>query len=943
MDPTSELSQFYSSRLDHFQSQLISLVHRITQDELLSQFTQNPLSQEFYFDRIKEIIEESLNLEQESSIETLMKSNVFLKTEIKRIEDELSMKNEEISDFKQRFMRLEGENEKERKIIEILEKENKGFLEKNRKNAENQAEILEIKEQQLNYEKSLFLQEIDGLKSELQGFNEKIGLLKSEISQKDEKIRTLSSENLSLQAKTGERMGLLTENEALKRKIMEKTQEKTMNEGHFMVRSQDFEGLMLKKSQELEELKIRSNEKINSLKEKLKEKDQEIEEFSLIKANLMEKLQKETENKAFYEEKIRTLQEKKLDTERKSDVNKEKSLQNEDFRLLKLEKDYELKLKSLENELKSSFEAERSEFQVKIRNFQANYVSLNELLRKQSEFEKTLESLKAQAQEKISFYEEELRKKTDSERNLERNLEKSLKEFEAKSELLKEITQENTSLKNEIKDLRFSETKSKEIRKKAENQAFDDEKRENQRLNKELKAKSLEIEDLLGSINKLKEKLRSVNKEKEEIAQEKAFFQEKGLDYESRLLAWNHEKKSLEQEIIKEKSLNSSLNREIEALKVEIKEKEGLIRGLQEKNLQEIKAFNQRSLDENEAKFREIEKLRVSNEKYEKINKELIVQIKQKDQEKMIFIEKTQELEEEVKKSIEFQANNIKLKDQLTRKNRVLNEYKKKLSEIRLFLRNSKLSSLKTSFQTFAKGLKIAIEGFRTGLSEVFQVKGNSFQRFMNKRTEENQSFFNESLRKYEYKLQKLSEQFKQEIENLTHKNKAFEGENEILNERNKEICEEKSRLIEKFGVFSEENEELKQKVMKQVEEMANIREFYNNAMGEFNTQQNFTKKTIERIRNEMKGLFMRKMREMEKGQKKELLGINEKVKGLKESHIDILNGLKEDVEGMKKEAAKGMNRELDIRSKEIEDLKLRLGKFLLFLLFFFFFFFFFF
>ena len=120
MDPTSELSQFYSSRLDHFQSQLISLVHRITQDELLSQFTQNPLSQEFYFDRIKEIIEESLNLEQESSIETLMKSNVFLKTEIKRIEDELSMKNEEISDFKQRFMRLEGENEKERKNIKIL-------------------------------------------------------------------------------------------------------------------------------------------------------------------------------------------------------------------------------------------------------------------------------------------------------------------------------------------------------------------------------------------------------------------------------------------------------------------------------------------------------------------------------------------------------------------------------------------------------------------------------------------------------------------------------------------------------------------------------------------------------------------------------------------------------------------------------------------------------
>ena len=925
MDPESELSLFNSSRLDHFQSQLQSLLHRITRDELLGQFQQDPVSQQYQLDRIREVIEESLNLEQEATLESLMKTNIFLKSEIKRLEDDLSLKSDEISEYKQALLKEQGEKDRQKKILEILERENKAFSEKNRKNAENQAEILEIKEQQLNYEKSMFMQEIGALKTEIERANEKILGLQGDLSQKEEKIRKLTTENTALHAKTSEKIVLCKEIEGLKKTLAEKNQEKTNNEGHFNLRSQDFEGQLARKAAELEDVRNKANDKIAGLKDKIKEQEIQIDELTLAQSTLVQKLQREIDSHAITQDRLRKILEEMQEKERKSEISKEKSLQNEDMKIVRLEREWEDRLKGLEKDLTGSFQSEKSELQAKIRDFQANYVSISDLLKKQNDFEKTLEGIKKQAQDKVSSYEAELRKRSEAEKGIENELQKKMIELEEKEEALRDLTQENSLLKTELKDSKTTETKLKDQRKKTENQALEDEKRDNQRLSKEIKAKNQEIDDLLSNVNKLKDKIRVLNKEKDDLSTEKSLLQENRLEFESKMLSWNHEKKSLEIELNKEKSQVSGLNKEIEILRTEIKEKDVLLRKMQEKHMEELKVLNQRTLDENEERFREIERLRVSNDKFERINKDFIQQIRQKDSERSQMAEKINEMDEELKKTADLQANNFKLKDQITRKTRGLNEIKRKLSEIRGFLANSKLSSLKTNFQAFAKGIKIALETFQGGLREVFrsaETKINVFQRGINKRSEESQLFFNEALKKYEFKLQKLSEQFQLEIESLASKNKGFEGENERLGQRNREVCEEKSRIIEKLSSFSEENEELKRKIIKQNEEIASMREYYNSAMGEFSSQQNITKKTIERIRHEMQSLLTRKVRELEKGQKKELLAINAKLKGLKESHIDILNGLKEDVDGMRKESAKGMNKELDLRTHEIEELK---------------------
>ena len=707
--------------------------------------------------------------------------------------------------------------------------------------------------------------------------------------------------------------------------MAEKNQEKTNNEGHFNLRSQDFEGQLARKAAELEDVRNKANDKIAGLKDKIKEQEIQIDELTLAQSTLVQKLQREIDSHAITQDRLRKILEEMQEKERKSEISKEKSLQNEDMKIVRLEREWEDRLKGLEKDLTGSFQSEKSELQAKIRDFQANYVSISDLLKKQNDFEKTLEGIKKQAQDKVSSYEAELRKRSEAEKAIENELQKKMIELEEKEEALRDLTQENSLLKTELKDSKTTETKLKDQRKKTENQALEDEKRDNQRLSKEIKAKNQEIDDLLNNINKLKDKIRVLNKEKDDLSTEKSLFQENRLEFESKMLSWNHEKKSLEIELNKEKSQVSGLNKEIEILRTEIKEKDVLLRKMQEKHMEELKVLNQRTLDENEERFREIERLRVSNDKFERINKDFIQQIRQKDSERSQMAEKINEMDEELKKTADLQANNFKLKDQITRKTRGLNEIKRRLSEIRGFLANSKLSSLKTNFQAFAKGIKIALETFQGGLREVFrsaETKINVFQRGINKRSEESQLFFNEALKKYEFKLQKLSEQFQLEIESLASKNKGFEGENERLGQRNREVCEEKSRIIEKLSSFSEENEELKRKIIKQNEEIASMREYYNSAMGEFSSQQNITKKTIERIRHEMQSLLTRKVRELEKGQKKELLAINAKLKGLKESHIDILNGLKEDVDGMRKESAKGMNKELDLRTHEIEELK---------------------
>ena len=121
---------------------------------------------------------------------------------------------------------------------------------------------------------------------------------------------------------------------------------------------------------------------------------------------------------------------------------------------------------------------------------------------------------------------------------------------------------------------------------------------------------------------------------------------------------------------------------------------------------------------------------------------------------------------------------------------------------------------------------------------------------------------------------------------------------------------------------FNKENEDLRLKFITEMQDKEKLRDFFNKAFEEFTNQQNFTKKQVERIRNETKVLFNKKIGELEKKHKENLRFLAKNITFLKEEHTSRLLDLGKEAEKIQKKTEKELKGELEERSFEINELK---------------------
>ena len=126
-----------------------------------------------------------MNIDQESTISSLIQSNLLLKSQIKQQEEAFSQaiarKDQETSDLQHEILSLQSGLEKELKIREFAENEAETLRNKLKKSAKSNAELLEIKEMQISKKKERHEQEISAIRAE--------------IEEKTKKIQQFSTEN----------------------------------------------------------------------------------------------------------------------------------------------------------------------------------------------------------------------------------------------------------------------------------------------------------------------------------------------------------------------------------------------------------------------------------------------------------------------------------------------------------------------------------------------------------------------------------------------------------------------------------------------------------------------------------------------------------------------------------------------------------------------------
>ena len=92
----SDEKDLYSSRLSSLEAQIHAFFQRVSNDdEILRQMGQDSASSAFKPERIRELLENCLNIDQESTISSLIQNNLLLKSQIKQIEDAFSQKSRE--------------------------------------------------------------------------------------------------------------------------------------------------------------------------------------------------------------------------------------------------------------------------------------------------------------------------------------------------------------------------------------------------------------------------------------------------------------------------------------------------------------------------------------------------------------------------------------------------------------------------------------------------------------------------------------------------------------------------------------------------------------------------------------------------------------------------------------------------------------------------------
>lgn len=915
----------YSERLEVIKTHLSSLITRLDNDEILSQMQKDPVSNEYKLQRVKEIIEESLNAEQEAYIDSLLYTNTSLKSSFIEKEafysQELEKNEEEKGILERRVLNLEATNEKERKLRDLAENEACSLRERLHKTIQDHADILDIKENQI-------IKEREGLTLEL---------TKTQTKSSEKLLNSFESERLVLNKKNQELSACISLLEDQKRHLELTNRDLIKDLAHIKENFQacKTQNLLLENSlsdlnKEIQLVKEKAYNESISAKTLIKEKLQIIHSLEEQNSKLMNEIafykDQILQSKALYEDRVFKVKEEGVMKENQQREEKE-LLVSERKRLLEEEfprREQELiELLSKEREKNEGLEQEILFLRRKCCDYEENFVPLSFLKEKEEEFRVSLEefqkrrdlsingrisSLEGEIQELKSLLKEEIRKKE--------GLEEEISLIKQEKAL-----QKDEFYKRELTAVKGSAGTLSEVQK-----SLEETKKSLLKARKELKSKQIEAEDLINSFTKLKEVNKGLTKELSSREEALLLVKESNLTHETDKQLLLQEKRSLEREILVLKEASDRLQREIDVFHMESKENSTRDRAYWEEIIENSNLKLKKALEEQDAINNQLEGVKKVVEKLERGTKALQQDIKRLEGEKTVLEERLEGKIGEDKEISELKTIIVGLKDRIYKKARVEEALKGKLARVREFLRSSsKLLSLKTHYSGFVKGVYSALEGFKRGLQETFQIgeRGASLlEKKGAKRQEALKKEFQEGLGRYESKLLELTKDFEVSFASLKEEKGYFQQECAGLKAVKEELHQEKGELLDRLKEALNEKEDLKERLLNQEGEFDKVRESFNQTMRGFSIEQSVAKRDFIRIKKEMQEILRRKAVEGDLKVKKELLGVLGTVKEMKEEHQKKLMEIGLEAEKGVGKALKVMKKEIDQRGEEICDLK---------------------
>lgn len=170
----------------------------VDNDEIVSTMKQNSVSDDFRKQRIHEIIEDSMLAEKEIQIEKLNQVNAYLKTELRKSEDEKTkikqVYQEEVLKFQKTFSEFESVVESEARAKTQYKQEYELIASKLQQLSRQNEELLSEKEAQLYESAHLYQNEMNQMKNELNFLREKAMNEEANAKRKDSLIAEMQKD-----------------------------------------------------------------------------------------------------------------------------------------------------------------------------------------------------------------------------------------------------------------------------------------------------------------------------------------------------------------------------------------------------------------------------------------------------------------------------------------------------------------------------------------------------------------------------------------------------------------------------------------------------------------------------------------------------------------------------------------------------------------------------
>nr|AAB61088.1 unknown [Oxytricha fallax] len=185
-DRSVNIQTLYQERLNHMQSQLKNIYTRIANDDIANTMKENYVSQEFIYDRIKEIVEEALINEKEMQIEKSLQEIAQLKTELAQtqvvLQNQSSVPGQYQEILEKQDAKLKYFEQENQKLKENVVQLSTGF----KQTDDHYSTILQQKEDELKFCKQQFKQsqaQIDNYEIQMMDKQKSQGQMQQELYQ----------------------------------------------------------------------------------------------------------------------------------------------------------------------------------------------------------------------------------------------------------------------------------------------------------------------------------------------------------------------------------------------------------------------------------------------------------------------------------------------------------------------------------------------------------------------------------------------------------------------------------------------------------------------------------------------------------------------------------------------------------------------------------------